>query len=188
MYSFNKLTDEVRRGLADEFSLFVKVVHKLGKLKFSDFLASNSAFLKVIVEAIAKKPTIGYSQELASPYNTIGIGENILVERGRSVGRYFEVLEEYSIFYYRVVVASQDINIRLYYLGEVASRQSSKTLLFSQEKKSGTLKNCINVMKKGVYMFEFDNTFSWINGKSIRYENVVYSPLEIKSTREDAWL
>ena len=98
------------------------------------------------------------------------------------------MLEEYSIFYYRVVVASQDIHMRLFYLGEVASRQSSKTLLFSQEKKSGTIKNCINVMKKGIYMFEFDNTFSWINGKNIRYEIVVYSPLEIKSTREDDWL
>ena len=75
----------MRRGLADEFSLFVKVIHKLGKLKFSDFLANNSAFLKVIVDAIAKKPTIGYSQETASPYNTIGIGENIFIDRGRAV-------------------------------------------------------------------------------------------------------
>ena len=32
-------------------------------------------------------------------------------------------------------------------------------------------------MKKGLYEFEFDNSYSWINGKTIRYENVVFSPL-----------
>jgi hypothetical protein len=39
------------------------------------------------------------------------------------------------------------------------------------------MKNCINAMKKGLYEFEFDNSYSWINGKTIRYENVVFSPL-----------
>lgn len=36
-------------------------------------------------------------------------------------------------------------------------------------------------MKKGIYMFEFDNSYSWINGKNLKYENVIYAPLEIKS-------
>ena len=128
---------------------------------------------------------IGYAQESASPYNTINIGEAIQVERGKSALRYFEVLEEYSIFYYRIQIINHDINIKMYYLGEVGSKQESKTLLFSHDKKSGFIKNCINVMKKGIYMFEFDNSYSWINSKVLRYENVVYSPMQIKSDRED---
>lgn len=37
-------------------------------------------------------------------------------------------------------------------------------------------------------MFEFDNTYSWINGKSLKYENVIYSPLEIKSVDCEEWI
>jgi hypothetical protein len=43
-------------------------------------------------------------------------------------------------------------------------------------------------MKKGIYMFEFDNSYSWINGKSVKYEMVVYTPLEIKSSNFDEWV
>lgn len=75
------------------------------------------------------------------------------------------------------MIESLDITIRLYYLGEVGNRSEVKTLLFTQEKVSGTVKNCINAMKKGVYQFEFDNSYSWINSKTVRYENVVYAPL-----------
>lgn len=70
-----------------------------------------------------------------------------------------------------------DVTVRLYYLGEVGSSRETKTLLFTQEKSTGTIKNCINAMKKGLYQFEFDNSYSWINSKRIKFENVVYSPL-----------
>ena len=79
IYAFNKLTDEIRKTLTDEFSLFIKVILKLGKWKFTSFLAKNSPFMKVIIEAMKKKPMIGYPQESASPYNTIGIGETIRI-------------------------------------------------------------------------------------------------------------
>jgi hypothetical protein len=98
------------------------------------------------------------------------------------------VLEDFSIFYYRIAVANMDITIKLYYLGEIGADKESKTLLLTLEKKSGTLKNCVNAMRKGLYMFEFDNTYSWLNGKAILYENVVYTPLEIKSSSQDEWI
>ena len=43
-------------------------------------------------------------------------------------------------------------------------------------------------MRKGIYMFEFDNSYSWINSKTIRFENVIYAPLEIKTTNTDEWI
>lgn len=98
------------------------------------------------------------------------------------------MLEEFSLFYYRIVIENMDVTIKLYYLGEVGSSQEGRTLLFCQEKKGGEIKNCINTMKKGIYEFEFDNSYSWINGKTIRYENVVYSPLEIRSNTADEWV
>lgn len=33
--------------------------------------------------------------------------------------------------------------------------------------------------KKGLYMFELDNSYSWMNNKNIRYENVILTPLEM---------
>jgi hypothetical protein len=49
IYAYNKLTDEIRRSLADEFALFIKVILKLGKEKFTKFLAENSPFLRVVI-------------------------------------------------------------------------------------------------------------------------------------------
>lgn len=37
-------------------------------------------------------------------------------------------------------------------------------------------------------MFEFDNSYSWINGKKILYENQVYTPLELKTVNADLWI
>ena len=45
------------------------------------------------------------------------------------------------------------MTLRLYYMGEVGSEKESKTLLLTQEKQSGEIKNCVNAMRKGIYMF-----------------------------------
>ena len=39
IYAYNKLTDDLRRSLSDEFALFLKVILKLGKEKFCTFLS-----------------------------------------------------------------------------------------------------------------------------------------------------
>lgn len=62
-----------------------------------------------------------------------------------------------------------DITVRLYYLGEIASSKTARTLLFTHEKTQGELKNSVNAMKKGLYMFEFDNSYSWLNSKKVYY-------------------
>lgn len=46
-----------------------------------------------------------------------------------------------------------DITVKLYYLGEIANTKTVKTLLFTHEKTVGELKNSVNAMKKGLYMF-----------------------------------
>jgi hypothetical protein len=43
-------------------------------------------------------------------------------------------------------------------------------------------------MKKGLYMFEFDNSYSWITAKVIKYQNLVFTPLQIKNVKEEAWI
>lgn len=48
--------------------------------------------MKELAAQLKKKPTIGYSQDTAAPYNTIGVGETINLERGSTSCRYFEIL------------------------------------------------------------------------------------------------
>ena len=74
IYAYNKLTDNLRNALAEEFSLFIRIVLKLGKVKFTNFLAQNSVFMNKVIEVTKKQPLLGTKQEAASPYNTIGIG------------------------------------------------------------------------------------------------------------------
>jgi hypothetical protein len=177
IHSFNKLTDEVRKSLSDELSLFFKIIIKLGKNKFTNFIAENSVFGKSIVELVRKKPMIGYPQESANPYNTAGVSEVIDIDRGATAFRTFEVFENFSIFYFLIEVPTYDITVRLYYLGEITSQKDVKTLLFTHEKSQGELKSSVNAMKKGLYMFEFDNSYSWINSKKVFYQNEIYTPL-----------
>ena len=42
--------------------------------------------------------------------------------------------------------------------------------------------------RRGLYIFEFDNSYSWINSKTVRYENVILTPLEIKSAEPSKWI
>jgi hypothetical protein len=42
--------------------------------------------------------------------------------------------------------------------------------------------------RRGIYVFEFDNSYSWINSKTIRYENIIFSPLQIKSVDASKWI
>jgi hypothetical protein len=37
-------------------------------------------------------------------------------------------------------------------------------------------------------MFEFDNSYSWINGKTVIYELVIFTPLELKHVNADDWI
>jgi hypothetical protein len=39
VYAYNKLTEDLRRSLSDDFALFFKIILKLGKEKFTNFLA-----------------------------------------------------------------------------------------------------------------------------------------------------
>lgn len=89
IHAYNRLSDATRKALADEFSLFFKIVLKLGKHKFTNFVAENSPFARKIVENVKRGPLIGYSQDSANPYSTAGVAETIDIERGASVLRTF---------------------------------------------------------------------------------------------------
>ncbi len=86
---FNKLSEEVKISLKDEFALFFKIILKLGKEKFTNFIANNSKFMKTFIDVAQRKPIIGYSQESVSPYNLLGASDEINIERGASATRYF---------------------------------------------------------------------------------------------------
>lgn len=63
-----------------------------------------------------------------------------------------------------------------------------KKLLLNFDKQTGEIKNSFIASKKGIYMFEFDNSYSWFNGKTIRYDYAVLTPLEIMEEESPVWL
>lgn len=81
-----------------------------------------------------------------------------------------------------------DVTIRLFYAGEIDCERSSEKLLIEQEKKSGEFASSIMAARRGLYIFEFDNSYSWINSKTVRYENVILTPLGIKSAEPSKWI
>jgi hypothetical protein len=100
-----------------------------------------------------RRPHIGYPQEAASPYSTAEVAEVIEIERGAKMERTFEVVEDHSIFYFRIQVVSLDITVRLYYLGSISSEKETRKLLLTHEKVEGELKSSINAVKRGLYLF-----------------------------------
>jgi hypothetical protein len=186
--AYNKLDESTRFSLADEFILFFRVIRKLGKGKFADFLAEKSPWVREITSKVTEKSLVGYQKESVKPFNPLEITDVFVVDSGKISRRCFEVFEDYSLFYFKIDVVALDITIRLYYAGEIDSERPSEKLLIEQEKKSGEFGSSIMAARRGLYIFEFDNSYSWINSKTIRYENVVFTPLEIKSVEPCKWL
>jgi hypothetical protein len=60
--------------------------------------------------------------------------------------------------------------------------------LLNYEKRKGTLKANIMAAKKGIYQFEFDNSYSWMNSKTINMEKLVLMPLEFSSPETPIWV
>lgn len=93
----------------------------------------------------------------------------IKIPNGKIESRWFEILQDFSLFYFVIEIPTKDITLRLFYLGDFASEKPVRTELLSYEKKSGVVKANIMAVKRGIYMFEFDNSYSWINSKTVKF-------------------
>lgn len=151
--AYNILSETTRFSLADDFVLFLKVISKIGKQKFVDFLIQKSPWLKEVYEKVSDKNQVGYAKEQLIPFPQLRICDNISVPSGKTATRTFEVFQDYSLFYFNVEVASYDITLKLYYLGGITDSKTSKTLLLTQEKSSGSFKTSIMAARKGLYQF-----------------------------------
>lgn len=86
--TYNKLSEPARFALTDEFILFFRISRKIGKAKFIDFLIQKSEWFKQITQFINEKP-IGYKKDMLTPFNSLGLSENIVIETGKREMRYF---------------------------------------------------------------------------------------------------
>lgn len=137
VHAYNKLDESTRFSLADEFILFFRIIRKLGKNKFSDFLAEKSPWVRDITSKVNDKSLVGYQKETVKPFNPLEITDVFVVDSRSKARRCFEVFDDYSLFYFKIDVVALDITIRLYYGGEIDSEKTSERLLIEQVKKSG---------------------------------------------------
>lgn len=127
--AYNKLDESTRFALADEFILFFRIIRKIGKEKFADFLTEKSAWIREITVKVNEKSLIGYQKDSVKPFNPLEISNTFVVDSGKKTLRTFEILEDYSLFYFRVDVVALDVTIRLYFLGEIDSEKPIENLL-----------------------------------------------------------
>ena len=77
----------------------------------------------------------------------------MVVANGKIESRTFEILEDYSLFYFIIDIPAYDVTIRLNYLGSFNNASSSSVKLLNYEKHKGALKANIMAAKKGIYQF-----------------------------------
>lgn len=122
---------------------------------------------------------VGYPKDSLNAFHSFPIMESIFVNPGTMIQRFIEILEPYSLLYFYIGIKSLDINVRFYYLGGFTSATEKRQLLLNKEKCQVEFKGNIIALEKGIYMFEFDNTYSWMKGKSILYDALVLTPLDL---------
>ena len=62
---------------------------------------------------------MGYAKENLNPFPTIKAAETITIPNGQKEYRNFEILEDYSLFYFIIEVITHDLTIKLNYLGDL---------------------------------------------------------------------
>lgn len=87
--AYNKLDESTRFSLADEFILFFRIIRKLGKGRFADFLADKSEWVREITGKVNDKSLIGYQKESVKPFNPLDITDTFVVGSGRKAIRSF---------------------------------------------------------------------------------------------------
>ena len=69
--------------MPDQFLLFFRVTHKVGKSKFLNFLLEKSTWLKDINNKISNNHLVGYQKDGLEPSNAYPmIGKNITINNG----------------------------------------------------------------------------------------------------------
>lgn len=48
--------------------------------------------------------------------------------------------------------------------------------------------NNLMAAKRGIYAFEFDNSYSWMKSKTVKYQIIVLSPIEVQSIVKYPWI
>jgi hypothetical protein len=81
--AYNALSDSVKFAMADEFVLFFRIIRKVGKGKFCDFLLQKSQWLRDIHVKVSEGNFIGYAKETLNPFPTLRISETIPVPHGK---------------------------------------------------------------------------------------------------------
>lgn len=172
---FSKTPEAVRFSLSDELVLFFRVAAKLGggsvERAVRERWTSGAELLDKFVGAV-----VGQPKDEVSPFNSLGLRETVSVGAGKCTERVIEIFHEYSLFYFWMEVESHDVNLRLSYLGDFESKVEVRKLLLSEDKLNAESRSAFMATRRGLYLLELDNSYSWINAKHIKLEVVVLSP------------
>ena len=178
-----------------EISIFLfKLTHKYGSQDFIKILSSKPN-LKVFYESPFYNEKVFKSHE-----NTLEaiIPSNLLiktifpiekkVEAGLSYSQIIEVFHPYSIIYIGFATQYYDITFSLKLICLFSQIKNplfkeEEVLIYHKEAMNASRNPCRVIYfakKPGLYKIEFDNSYSWINEKCIRFKILVLQPQNLE--------
>jgi hypothetical protein len=85
---------------------------------------------------------------------------------------------------------SADIGVKFVYAGGFGSKVQETRVIFERDRLrfKEPFKGSIEVLLPGIYYFEFDNSYSWLTGKTVNYRTAVLSCMEIATPYEVPYL
>jgi hypothetical protein len=136
--------------MTDELLLFFKVSQKIGANQLEIFLRKKVQWINTLLNKFSTS-MVGYPKDDVNPFNSLRIKSNFTVDAGKSMTKTVEIYRECSLFYFSFFIEDNDINLRLFYLGDFDSKIEVKKLIHLDEKKSGLAKFAFIANKRGIY-------------------------------------
>ena len=181
--------------LKKEISIFLfKITHKYGSQDFLKILENKPNLKSFYKSPYFSDKVLKSSEntlESITPSNLIiktvfPIEKN--VEPGKSYTHIIEVFHPFSIIYIGFATQYYDISFRLKLICLFSQIKNPNVkeedmVIYTKEAINATKHPCRVVYfakKPGLYKIEFDNSYSWINNKCIRYKLLVLQPQNLE--------
>ena len=145
-----KTSQAVKFALSDELILFFKIARKIGAGSLEKKLGKEE-WVGNLMEKLRGDALVGMVKEQVFPFNGLGLKQVIHIDAGSRTQRVIEIYQEYSLFYYTVLVENHDVALSLHYLGDYESKVEAKKELIASHKITGNSNSAFVAAKKGIY-------------------------------------
>lgn len=190
-----RISENEASDVKKDISIFLfKIAHKYGPQDFTNLLTNKPNFKQFYDSSYYNEKVFkSYENTLEAISPLQLIIKTVFpiekkVEAGKTFQHIFEVFHPFSIIYIGFATQYYDISFRLKLItlfSEIKNldNKEEETTIYYKENINATKNPCRVVYlakKPGLYKIEFDNEYSWVNEKCIRYKLLVLQPQNLE--------